>query len=140
MKYLLDTDTLSGLMRRSPAPALLRRVASVPPEDQATSSITLGELLYGAHRLGERGRALLDKVAATVANNLPVLAFDDRAAREYGRLRADLEQQGTPIGDADMRIASIALVHGLTVVTGNIRHFQRVPGIQVESWLGDSGL
>lgn len=135
MKYLLDTDTLSGLMRSAPSPALLRRVASTPAEEQVTSSITLGELLYGAHRLGERAASLFDRIDEAVAANLPVLPFDERAAQEYGRLRAHLEGQGSPIGDADMRIASIALSHGLIVVTGNVRHFERVPSLPVENWL-----
>jgi tRNA(fMet)-specific endonuclease VapC len=135
VRYLLDTDTLSGLMRNAPSPALLRRVAAVPPEDQATSSITLGELLYGAHRLSERTAGLLVRIDEAIAANLPVLSFDESAAREYGQLRAHLEQQGTPIGDADMRIASIAIAHDLIVVTGNTRHFERVPSLSVENWL-----
>ena len=57
------------------------------------------------------------------------------AARRYGEVRTELERRGTPLGDADLRIAAIALARGLTVVTGNIRHFQRVPGLQVENWL-----
>lgn len=134
MRYLLDTDTLSGLMRNAPLPTLLRHVAAVPPDEQATSSITLGELLYGAHRVGP-GAGLLQRIEETVTANLPVLAFDEAAAREYGQLRAHLEQQGLPIGDADMRIASIALARDLVVVTGNRRHFDRVPSLVVENWL-----
>lgn len=135
MKYLLDTDTLSGLMRSAPSPSLLRRVASVPPDDQATSSITLGELLYGARRLGSRGGGLLERIEQAVVANLPVLAFDEAAARQYGGVRAYLEERGIPIGDADMRIASIALAYDLVVVTGNTRHFARVPSLLVEDWL-----
>lgn len=135
MKYLFDTDTLSGLMRNAPAPALLRRVALTPPEEQATSSITLGELLYGAHRLGDRTAGLIDRIEETVSRNLAILPFDEPAAREYGQIRAHLEQQGTPIGDADMRIAAIALSNNLVVVTGNVRHFERVPSLSVENWL-----
>lgn len=132
MKYLFDTDTLSNLMRRAPAPALLRRLAATPSEEQATSSITLGELLYGARRLGDRGGALVEQVLLA---NLAVLSFDAEAARAYGELRVQLEQQGTPIGDADMRISSIALARDLVVVTANTRHFARVPGLTVENWL-----
>jgi len=135
VKYLLDTDTLSGLMRSTPPPGLLRAVAAVPPQEQATSSITLGELLYGAHRLGGGATDLLDRVESTVVAHLTVLSFDEQAARQYGRLRAELERNGTPIGDADMRIASIALAHEMVVVTGNVRHFERVPALTVENWL-----
>ncbi len=99
------------------------------------SSITLGELLYGAYRLRERGRALLQRLETIPARTRSILPFDDAAARQYGQLRAYLERLGTPIGDADVRIAAIALVHGLIMVTGNVRHFQRVPGLAVENWL-----
>ena len=135
MTYLFDTDILSNLLRRAPEPRLVRRLASTPPEEQATSSITMGELLYGARRLGERGDALVERIEATLLPNLAVLPFDAVAARTYGALRATLERGGTPIGDADMRIASIALTREMVVVTANTRHFARVPDLQVENWL-----
>ncbi len=133
--YLLDTDILSNLMRRRPSQTLVARLAQVDPEQQFTSSITLGELVYGAHRLGERAGVLLDRISQLLLPNLTVLPFDSSAAWRYGELRAALERQGTPIGDADLRIAVIALSRQLTVVTANVRHFERVPGIAVENWL-----
>jgi tRNA(fMet)-specific endonuclease VapC len=133
--YLLDTDILSNLLKRTPSPTLIGRLAAVPVEQQFTSSITLGELVYGAARLGTRGGMLLDLIEQTLLPNLPVLPFDVAAARRYGTLRAELERQGTPLAEADLRIAAIALARGLTVVTGNVRHFQRVPGLAVENWL-----
>lgn len=135
MRYLLDTDVVSDLMRREPSSTLIRRMAAVPAEDQCTSSITLGELLYGAHRHAERTDELIRRIAAVIPADLPVLGFDEAAARSYGRLRAALERSGTPIGEADMRIAAIALSHSLVVVTGNVRHFARVPDLVVEDWL-----
>ena len=134
--YLLDTDNLSNLMKRSPSSALVAKVAQVPPDQQFTSSITLGELIYGAHRLQERTAILMQKIENALLPNLPVLSFDPAAARRYGELRADLERLGIPIGDADMRIAAIALSRDLKVVTGNERHFQRVPKLEIENWLG----
>ncbi len=133
--YLLDTDILSNLMKRTPSSALVAKVAQVSPEQQFTSSITLGELVYGAHRLTERTAILTEKIEDALLPNLPVLAFDATAARRYGEIRAELERLGTPIGDADMRIAAIALSRGLRVVTGNERHFQRVPELETENWL-----
>ena len=133
--YLLDTDILSNLLRRAPSTALIAKLASVPPEQQFTSSITLGELVYGAHRLTERTAALLQCLDETLLPNLPVLPFDASAARRYGETRAELERRGTPIGDANLRIAAIALDHDLTVVTGNVRHFEKVSGLPVENWL-----
>jgi tRNA(fMet)-specific endonuclease VapC len=132
--YLVDTDVLSNLMKRAPASALVARLARVPPEDQFTSSVTLGELLYGAHR-SSRTDALLERIEETLLAELPVLPFDAAAARRYGELRAELERRGTPIGDADTRVAAIALSRGLKVVTGNERHFRQVPGLEIENWL-----
>lgn len=132
--YLLGTDTLSNLMKRAPASTLVARLARVPPEQQFTSSVTLGELLYGALR-SSHAAALLERIEAVIPAELPVLPFDAAAARRYGELRAELEARGTPIGDADIRIASIALSRGLKVVTGNERHFRRVPDLVVENWL-----
>ena len=64
-----------------------------------------------------------------------VLPFDLAAGQTYGGLRAELERAGTPLAEPDLRIASIALTHNLTVVTGNVRHFSRVPGLKVENWI-----
>ena len=135
MRYLFDTDTLSALLRRASSPALVRRLATTAPEDQSTSSITAGELWYGARRLGARGEELAARIEAALLGNLLVMPFDTPAAKAYGALRSELERRGTPIGDADLRIASIAVANGLTVVTGNVRHFERVPGLPVENWL-----
>lgn len=133
--YLLDTDILSNLLRRTPSTSLIARLASVPQEEQFTSSITLGELVYGAYRLRERTHALLEKLEESLLPNLPVLPFDSSAAIRYGEVRAELERRGTPVGEADLRIAAIALDHQLTVVTGNVRHFAKIPGLTVENWL-----
>ncbi len=133
--YLLDTDILSNLMKPRPSMSLIAKLASVPPGEQFTSSITLGELIYGAHRLRARTSVLLERLNDTLLPNLPVLAFDAAAATHYGEARAEVERLGTPLGEADLRIGSIALAHGLTVVTGNVRHFRRIPGLAVENWL-----
>lgn len=131
--YLFDTDTVSNLMKRSPSDRLLSRIRSIPVEEQFTSSITLGELIYGARKKGSA--RLLVQIQELVTANLSVLAFDAEAARRYGELRAKLESQRTKIGDADMRIASIALARGLTVITGNVKEFRRVPNLPVQNWI-----
>ncbi len=133
--YLLDTDILSNLMKRVPSTTLIARLASVPAEQQFTSSITLGELIYGACRLRTRTRNLLEQLERILLPNLPVLPFDAAAARRYGEVRAELERRGILLGDADLRIGAIALSQGLTVVTGNAQHFQRIPDLSVENWL-----
>ena len=135
MRYLLDTNVLSEIIAGDPPPSLLLRLAMTAPEDRATSSITLGELLYGALRLKSGYSNLRQDIHRVAATDIWVLPFDQEAAEEYGPLRAYLEAQGTPIGQADTQIAAIALANDLTVVTGNVRHFERVPGLTVENWL-----
>lgn len=131
--YCFDTDVLSAVLRRDPPLQLIRRLARVPPEEQFTTSITLGELLYGA--ANRRSPALDRRVRDLIFGALAVLPFDEGAAEAYGPLRAQLEAQGRRLAEPDLRIASIALACGLTLVTGNVRHFRRVPDLTVENWL-----
>jgi tRNA(fMet)-specific endonuclease VapC len=131
--YCFDTDVLSAVVRRDPPLSLIRRLATVPPEEQTTTAITLAELLYGAAKRGSDH--LTRRVSEVVTLLTLILPFDADAAEVYGPLRARLEREGMPLAEPDLRIASIALSRGLTLVTGNVRHFARVPGLAVENWL-----
>lgn len=133
--YLFDTDTLSALISEEPPPTLVAKLRSVPIEDRFTSSINISEMAYGAYRASHRTQELLGSIDLTIIPDFQVLPFDADAAWRYGELRAYLERRGTPIGDADTRIAAVALTRNLTVITGNVRHFGRVPGLAVENWL-----
>lgn len=133
--FCLDTDVLSFLISPSPPLGLLRRFVDVPPEEQCTTSITLGEMLYGAARLGSP--TLAKRIDDSVRRELPIISFDEPAAQAYGLLRASLESRGQPLAEADLRIASICLSNDLTLITGNVRHFARVPGLRVENWLAE---
>jgi len=133
--YCFDTDTLSAVIRRDPPLHLIRRLAQVPPAEQATTTINLGELLYGAAKRGSE--RLMRQVREVVSAATSVLAFDEQAAEVYGPLRARLEREGRRLDEPDLRIASIALSRELIVVTGNVRHFSRVPGLVVENWLAE---
>ena len=132
--YLFDTDALSQVVKPAPSPSFLRRLSTTPPDQQYTTAITVGEMVYGAHR-SRRCDELLRNLEERVWPAVHILPFDRPSAEVYGSIRAQLEAAGTPVGDSDVRIAAIALVHGLTVVTGNVRHFERVPGLMVENWL-----
>jgi predicted nucleic acid-binding protein len=131
--YCFDTDIVSATMRRDPPLHLVRRLAVIPVAEQFTTSITLGELVYGAARKGSN--ELVERVRELVLSGLPVLAFDRAAAEVYGRIRARLEREGRRLAEPDLRIAAIALARDLTLVTGNVRHFRRVPELRVENWL-----
>lgn len=134
MRYLFDTDVISGLLRRSSMTKLHQRIARVPARAQCTTTITLAELSTGAHKVGKLD--LYARVRA-ILSDLEVLTFDVAAAEQYGPLRARLERKGLKLDEADLRIASIALVHDCTLITGNVRHFARIEDLRVENWLVD---
>lgn len=131
--YCFDTDVVSALLKPDPPPPLIRKLARVQPVEQLITSITLGELLYGIARRGSA--ALEERVRELIASTQQILPFDEPAAEVYGPLRARLEGEGRRLDEPDLRIASIALANDLTLVTGNVRHFARVPGLEVENWL-----
>lgn len=131
--YCFDTDALSATIRREPSLPLVRRLAQIPPSEQFTTAITMGELLYGASRRGSP--RLHDQVRGLIAGALTILPFDESAASVYGPLRAGLEAAGKRVAEPDLRIASITLSRDLILVTGNTRHFARIPDLRVENWL-----
>lgn len=131
--YCLDTDVISAVLKPTPPLYLIRRLAVTPAECQFTTAITVGELVYGAAR--RRNARLSERIQHLVHDAGVVLPFDEAAAHTYGDLRATLEQNGQPLAEPDLRIASIALTNELTMVTGNVRYFDRVPGLAVENWL-----
>lgn len=131
--YCFDTDVLSATINRKPDLGLIRRLALVPASEQFTTAITAGELIYGAAR--RDSQRLAERVSELLMGAVTILSFDFAAAKRYGPLRAHLEAGGDPLHEADLRIASIALANDLTLVTGNTRHFERVPGLRVENWL-----
>jgi tRNA(fMet)-specific endonuclease VapC len=134
--YCFDTDILSATIRPAPPLHLIRRLATVPPQEQFTTSITVGELIYGARRVGRED--LSRRVEQVIRRAQTVLAFDTTAARTFGFLKATLEQRGTPLAEPDLRVASIALSRGLILVTRNVRHFQRVAELTVENWIDET--
>lgn len=135
-RYCFDTDIISATIRPHPPMHLVRRLATVPPVDQFTTSITVGELIFGARRVDRPELTAL--VEQVVRRAQTVLPFDAAAARTFGELKADLERVGTPLAEPDLRIAAIALTERLTLVTRNVRHFARIPGLLVENWIDET--
>ena len=128
--YMLDTDSVSFALRgqgRVAARLLERR-----PSEICVSSLTLAELRYGADlRRSRKLHRLIDVFVDSVA----VAAFDHVAADRFGGLGALLSRRGVPIGTLDTLIAAHALALDLTLVTNNERHFSRVPGLTIETWV-----
>jgi tRNA(fMet)-specific endonuclease VapC len=134
VRYLLDTNILIYVLNARPQhQAVLDRFNRERPDNMAVSSITLAELRFGLEKSSRREttRDRLNKVLAA----LNVVAFDERAAETYGRIRAALESAGKPIGPLDTLIAAHAVSLNVTLITGNLREFSSVPALHVESWI-----
>ncbi|MEI7539132.1 MAG: type II toxin-antitoxin system VapC family toxin [Comamonadaceae bacterium] len=131
VRYLLDTNICIYVINARPAAALARFVEH-EVDGLGISAITASELYWGVCKSGSaRNRTTLEKFLSPLA----VLDYDLGAARKYGELRAYLEQQGTPIGPLDQQIAAHALALDITLVTNNVREFERVPGLRLENWI-----
>jgi tRNA(fMet)-specific endonuclease VapC len=131
VKYLLDTNTCIRYINGR-APQIRLRLHAVSRSEVAISTITIAEMFFGAAK-SQTPDVSLKKQEEFIAT-LQQLIFDERAARIYGPLRANLERKGTPIGANDMLIAAIALVHDMILVTHNVGEFGRIPSLKIEDW------
>lgn len=132
MKWMLDTDICIAIIKRQPD-SVLRRLRGKSIGQVGISSITLGELAFGAaksSRPKESNAALGEFLLA-----LEVATFDGSAAMHYGTIRASLARGGTPIGPLDTLIAAHALAIDAVLVTHNTREFARVEGLRLDDWL-----
>lgn len=110
-------------------------VAGRDDEPFLLSVISVSELLHGVHRADSRTRrARRSAFVEAVLDRFPTLSLDLPTARAHAELWAELSSAGTHIGAHDLWLAAAALAHGLTLVTSNVRHFGRVPGLEVEEW------
>lgn len=137
MAYLFDTDAISETFKPKPADAYVRWLQTVPRQDQYTSAVVIGELFKGAYRSSASDK-WVRRIEASVLPAVTVLSYDVDVARVYGQIRAELESAGKMPGEADLQIAATALFHDLTLVTGNVRHFERVPGLRIQATLAEA--
>jgi len=133
--YLLDTDALSNVIKKSPSARLLRKLAETPSEALFTTAVNIAEILYGAARV-PHGERYLSVFKEKVFPCLTILPFDLKSAEIHGPLKAQLEKKGLSKSEPDLMIASIALRNNLTVVSGNVRHFAGIPRLRCEDWIG----
>ena len=132
LKYLLDTNiVIYAIKKRPPA---VREASKRYDGQMSISSITWGELVYGAEKSAYTEKNQKD--IEGLASRLQVLPFEEQAATHFGQIRAELYRMGKPIGPYDMMIAGHARSKGLILVTNNVREFQRVPGLRIENWAG----
>ncbi len=131
MLYMLDTNAASEAIRGNPL--FDARLQALAPGQWCVSAVTCSELRYGIARRPEAVR--LARIVEAFLHITAILAWDARAANQHGQLRAYLRAQGSPIGDFDEMIAAHALALDAILVTDNVRHFERIPGLRIENWL-----
>jgi tRNA(fMet)-specific endonuclease VapC len=132
--YLLDTNVLSELLRRRPQPQFIARLRQYPAEAFFTSCICVMELRYGSSRRQDR-ETFWERIAHQVLTRVTILELGLQEVLVAGDMLAYLSRRGEPIGIEDILIGAAALARGYTVVTANVRHFQRIPNLRVENWL-----
>ena len=131
MKYMLDTNMCIYAQKK--VPSVVEKIRANWQSGLVISTITLAELEYGV-----QASAAVDKNFKALQGLLAVVdvvPFDDAVAIHYGRIRAHLRRQGTPIGTMDMLIAAHARALGIPIVTNNVREFERVPDLLIENWI-----
>jgi len=131
LKYLLDTNIVIYTMKNRPQ--RVKRRFQQHHGQMGISTVTIGELVFGAEHSQQTERNLADLEA--LAARLEVLPFDNQAAFHFGQIRAALYRTGQPIGPYDMMIAGQARAAGLKLVTNNVKEFERVPGLLLENWI-----
>jgi len=131
MKYMLDTNICIYLIKQQP-PKVLKHFKAHTVGDIGISSLTLAELRYGVFksRQIEKNRQALDEFILPIE----IADFDEKAAREYGTIRAELERAGKPIGSMDMLIGAHAHALGVTLVTNNTKEFKQIMNLKIVDW------
>jgi tRNA(fMet)-specific endonuclease VapC len=130
MRFLLDSNAMIELLN-TPVGPLAERVRRHRPADIGLSSIVAFELYYGAHN----SQRQIENLTRLDNLRLEVLAFDLEDARHAGEIRSILKNAGIPIVAYDTLIAGQARARGLVLISHNLREFQRVPNLRVESWM-----
>ena len=128
-EFMLDTDMVSWALRGRGAVGA--RVLAHRPSQICISSITLAELRFGADAKASRA---LHRLIDAFVRPIGVLPFDQAAADKFGVVAAQLARKGEPIGTFDTLIAAHALACGVTLVSSNTKHFQRVAGLKLANW------
>jgi tRNA(fMet)-specific endonuclease VapC len=127
MSYLLDTDAVADWLNSRPE--AVSRIASIQREGLAISIITYGEVYDGVY-YGRDPKAA-EQAFLQFLRGVTVLPLTRSIMKRFARIRGQLRRQGRGIGDPDILIAATALHHGLTLVTRNLRHYQRIPGLSI---------
>ena len=131
LKYMLDTNIAIYVIKRRPPEALA--TFNQHAGRLCISSITLAELMHGVEKSAKPDHNL--RQVEDFTSRLTVLEYGNKAASHYGDIRAVLERKGTPVGVNDLHIAGHARSEGLTLVTNNLKEFERVEALRLENWV-----
>lgn len=131
MKYMLDTNICIYAMKNKSA-IVAEKIKEISTAEICISVITFSELLHGVYKSVNKKKN--SSALMQFLTGVEILQFNADAAEEYGKICAYLENQGKVIGTMDMLIAAHALSENLTIVTNNVREFERVPNLQIENW------
>ena len=126
--YLLDTCVCIALLKKSPS--VIQRLREVGTHNCKISDITLAELYFGAFKSGREKHFNDVSEISKLFEKYPI-----QYTRKYGEIRWELEKQGLRISDMDIFIAATALEEDIILVTGNVKHFERIPGLKIENWM-----
>ena len=110
-----------------------RAIRAAPLSVSPISSVTLAELYAGAYKHSQTTRLLA--LIGDLLQEVQVIDFDSACAERFGQVRGLLLQQGISVPTTDLMIASVALVHNLTLVTHNTADYQNIPGLRLDDWL-----
>ena len=130
IEYMLDTNICIYVIKNRPSEVVSQ--FNQHYAEMAISSVVASELYYGAYKSG------LDRHMIAVqafVNRIAIIEFDNAAANASGEIRADLANRGTPIGPYDVMIAGHAVSQNCTLVTNNVREFERVSQLAIENWI-----
>jgi tRNA(fMet)-specific endonuclease VapC len=127
-KYLLDTCICIALLKKNQS--VIQRIREVGTHNCKISDITLAELYFGTFKSGKEKHFNDVSEISKLFEKFPI-----QYTRKYGEIRWELEKQGLSIGDMDMFIAATALEEDLILVTGNVKHFERVSELKIENWM-----
>lgn len=130
--YMLDTNMCIYIIKKRPI-GLLEKFNSIPQNRLCISVVTYAELQYGIER--SSSKKMNQKIIDDFVSHLAVLSWEMEAARQYGKIRSDLEKDGTPIGNMDLLIAAHALSKKCTIVSNNLKEFNRVKNLKCENWI-----
>jgi len=129
MIYMLDTDTLSNVVREHPP--VIKKIIKHENDEICISAITNAELFYGLEK--KNSQKLFNEVRSVIGK-CTIIDFNASQSEIYGKIRVELEKSGTPLGDMDLLIAAAAMSTGAILVSHNTKHFSKIKGLKVEDW------